>query len=46
MDDAGNPIFSNDPNFVNALVVATDPATAILPEPPPLESKPADPLCT
>ncbi len=45
VDDGGNPIFSNDPNFVNALVLGTDPATAIRPEPPSLESKPDDPLC-
>jgi hypothetical protein len=46
VDGGGNPIFSNDPNFVNALVVSTDPNTAILPTPPPLESKPNDPLCS
>jgi hypothetical protein len=45
VDDGGNPIFSNDPNFVNALVVSTDPNTAVLPVPPPLESRPDDPLC-
>jgi hypothetical protein len=45
VDDSGNPIFSNDPNFVNALVVGTDPSTAVPPGPPPSESKPADPLC-
>ncbi|HJQ02650.1 MAG TPA: hypothetical protein VJ851_13705 [Jatrophihabitans sp.] len=45
VDNGGNPIFANDPNFVNALVVSTDPSTAVLPSPPPLESKPADPLC-
>ena len=45
-DDGGNPIFSADPNFVNALLVGTDPKTAVLPAPLPLESKPDDPLCS
>lgn len=45
VDDAGNPIFSNDPNFVNGLLVGTDPGAAVPPTPPPLETKPHDPLC-
>jgi hypothetical protein len=45
VDGGGNPVFTNDPNLVNALVVSTDPKAAILPSPPPLESKPDDPLC-
>ena len=44
-DSTGAHIFSNDPNFVNALIVGTDPTKAVLPTPPPPESKPGDPLC-
>lgn len=40
------PIFTNDPNFVNALIVGTDPTKAELPVPPGLESEPPDPLCS
>ena len=45
VDGGGNPIFANDPNLVNALLVVTDPNAAVPPAPPPLESKPDDPLC-
>ncbi len=44
-DDGGNAIFSNDPNFVNALVVGTDPTQARVPAPPRREPEPPDPLC-
>jgi hypothetical protein len=44
-DDAGTPIFAGDPNFVNALILSTDPDDALPPAPPPLETKPDDPLC-
>jgi hypothetical protein len=44
-DRSGNPIFTTDQPFVDALLVGTD-ATKALPDlPPPLESKPDDPLC-
>jgi hypothetical protein len=39
------PFFQDDPNFVNALVVGTDPTAAALPGPPDPDSKPPDPLC-
>jgi hypothetical protein len=45
VDGGGQPIFKNDPNFVNALVVGTDPTQAVLPAPPDMESKHLDPLC-
>jgi hypothetical protein len=44
-DPEGDPIFRNDSELMEALVVATDPTDAVKPEPPPLEEKPADPLC-
>lgn len=42
---SGDPIFADDPNFVNALILGTDPNDALQPEPPELEPKPGDPLC-
>jgi hypothetical protein len=42
---SGDPIFVDDPNFVNALILGTDPNDALKPEPPELEPKPDDPLC-
>jgi len=42
---SGDPIFADDPNFVNALILGTDPNDALKPEPPQLEPKPDDPLC-
>lgn len=45
VDDSGDPIFAEDPNFVNALIVSTDPAAAVPPTPPDLEPAPDDPLC-
>jgi hypothetical protein len=45
VDDDGAPIFAADPNFVNALIVSTDSDAALPPAPPPLETKPDDPLC-
>lgn len=44
-DPAGQPIFTNDPGFVDALLVGTDPTKAVLPAAPPPETEPADPLC-
>jgi hypothetical protein len=46
VDQSGQKIFSNDPNFVNALIVGTDPTQAVRPSPPGLESQPPDPLCS
>jgi hypothetical protein len=43
--DSHGPIFQNDPNFVKALVVGTDPTKAVLPTPPELLGQPDDPLC-
>jgi hypothetical protein len=45
VDEHGNPVFTNDSNLVNALLQGTDPGTAVPPTPPPLETKPDDPLC-
>ena len=44
-DAAGNPIFDSDADLMHAVVAGTDPDTAEVPEPPPLDSVPPDPLC-
>ena len=44
-DRSGNPIFTIDQPFVDALLVGTDATKAVPDLPPPLESKPDDPLC-
>lgn len=44
-DPVGHPIFTNDPGFVDALLIGTDPTKAVLPAAPPLETEPPDPLC-
>jgi hypothetical protein len=44
-DQSGQKIFTNDPNFVHALVEGTDPTKAVQPAQPGLKSKPSDPLC-
>ena len=41
----GNPIFADDADFSEALVVAMDPRDAVKPAPPALEDQPPDPLC-
>lgn len=42
---SGDPVFANDPNLANALVVSTDPSDAVEPSTPEVEEKPEDPLC-
>jgi hypothetical protein len=44
-DRSGTPIFAGDQAFVKALLAGTDANQAVPDQPPPLESKPADPLC-
>ena len=44
-DQKGNLIFAADRDFVGALLTGTDPTAALPDVPPPLESKPDDPLC-
>lgn len=41
----GTPVFANDSNLTHALVIATDPTDARVPEPLPREESPDDPLC-
>jgi hypothetical protein len=44
-DDGGNAIFADDADLMHAVVTGTDPDTAEVPAPPPLEPVPDDPLC-
>ncbi|MCY0906005.1 hypothetical protein [Arthrobacter sp. H14-L1] len=42
---SGVKVFSNDSALTGAMVAANNPADAVKPAPPPVETKPDDPLC-